>query len=138
MGVAGGQAEFIVESLADGADRAIAYDGQRRAHIHAGHEGVGSDTAFVHALIGEAEPFDLFARSGCFFRKDRLAHRRSRPDLHEAGSHQLRADPLVELADGEHQATVLVEERRRPGEGKGMISYADELSSKTQEKIAKP
>ena len=41
-----------------------------------------------------------------------LRNRRAGPDLHHAGGHELRADPLVELADGEHEAVVLVQERR--------------------------
>ena len=56
--VALGQAELFVESLADRADRAIADDGQLRPHIHAGHKAVGRSAGFVHALIGEAQPFD--------------------------------------------------------------------------------
>ncbi len=46
------------------------------------------------------------------------------PDLHQAGGHQLRADPLVELADGEDQAAVFVEEGWGPGEFEGVVSYA--------------
>ena len=131
-GVTGGQAEFIVECLADSTDRAVANDGERRADIHSGHEGIGRRSGFFHPLIGEAKAPNFIAS------EERSARWASGPDLHEASGHQLRADPLVELAYGEYQAAVLVEKRRRPGEGKGIISDADELSAKTQEKIAEP
>jgi hypothetical protein len=49
----------LVDGLADRADRAVADDGQLRAHIHSGHEAVGRRAGFVHALIGEAQSLRL-------------------------------------------------------------------------------
>ncbi len=57
-----GQAELVVDSLADCADRAVADDGEWRTNIHSGHEAVGWRAGFVHALIGEPHPFDFVAR----------------------------------------------------------------------------
>ena len=129
MRVAVGQAELLVDGLADCADRAVADDSELRAHIHSGHEAVGGRAGFVHALIGEAQAFDLLAL------EKRRADRRAGPDLDQAGGHQLRADPLVELADGEHQAAVLVEEGRGPGQREGMVLDAEQRSGRAQGSI---
>ena len=131
VGVALGQAELFVQSLADCADRAVAYDGELGADIHAGHEAFGRMAGLVHALIGEAQAFDFFAG------EERCGDRSAGPDLDQASGHQLRADPLVELADGEHEAGVLVEEGRSPGQREGVVFDADEPSECAEKRVGR-
>jgi hypothetical protein len=49
----------------------------------------------------------------------------------------LRADPLVELANGEDEAAVFVEEFWCPGEFEGVVSYARQFAPKTEKMISK-
>ena len=116
-----GQTEALVEPLADRADGAVAHDGELRANVHAGHEAVGGRAELVHALIGEAEAGYAAILRVRDAGEDGAADGSARPDLHEAVGHELRADPLIELADGEDQAALLVQKRRRPGQLEGMI-----------------
>ncbi len=129
--VALGQAEFLVKGLAHRAHRAVAHDGQLRAHVHSGHEAVGGSAGLVHALVGEAQTFDSVAV------KERLADRSARPDLHQAAGHQLRANPLVELADGEHQSAVLVKEGGCPGQFEGRVFDAEKRACGFQQCVSK-
>ena len=52
---------------------------------------------------------------------ERLGHGHAGPDLHGAGSHQLLADQLHELAQRHHQAAILVEERRDVGQLEAVV-----------------
>ncbi len=47
----------------------------------------------------------------------------------------MRADPLVELADGHHQAAVLVEEGWSPGQREGVVLDADEPSGGAEKSV---
>ena len=84
------QAEVAVELAADRADRPVAHDGQPRVDVHARHERRLGIALLVHALIGETHAQHAVALH------DRRAHRRARPYLHQAGAHQLVADPRHE------------------------------------------
>jgi hypothetical protein len=88
-----GQAELLVESLADRADRAIADHGQLRAHIHAGHKAVGRSAGFLHALIGKANA-GLFLPESSGALTGVPGQICTRPVAISC-----EADPLVELAD---------------------------------------
>ena len=106
--VAFGQAELRVELLADGADRAVADDGERGVDVHARHEAVARLALLIHALVEQADADDFVVLD------QRLGHRRAGPDLDRAGALDLGANPLHELAHREHQPAGLVQERRRP------------------------
>ena len=140
--VAGRQTETLVEPLADRADGAVAHDGELRANIHAGHEAIGRCAELVHTLIGETESGDTAALRVRRIGKERSADGCARPDLHKAASHQLRAHPLIELADGKDQAAAFVEKRRRPGQIEGRVSdpplfpESEKNISKTQKRGA--
>ena len=125
---ASGVLNFWSSALADGADGAIADDGELGADIHAGHEAVGGRAGLVDALIGEAKAGDGVAL------EERSGDGRAGPDLDQAGGHELRGDPLVELADGEDEAAVLVEEGGCPGEGEGVV-FDEEVAAETEDKI---
>ena len=131
-----GQTKALVEPLANRADGTVAHHGELRANIHAGHEAVGRRAEFVHALVGEAEAGDATILRVRDATKDGSTDGRARPDLHEAAGHQLRANPLVELADGKDQATAFVEKRRCPGQLEGKVTDPT-LFSKTKKKISK-
>ena len=133
--VTGRQAEALVEPLADRAYGAVAHHSELRAHIHAGHIALGRDAVLVHSLIGQAKSGDCSFCPAGVLREDGTAHRRSRPDLDEAGGHELRGDPLVELADRQHQPAVLVQEDRRPGQFESGI-FDPQRFSKAKEKIS--
>ncbi len=56
--------------------------------------------------------------------KEWCADGRAGPDLHQATGHELRTDPLIELADGENKAALLVKECGRPGQMEGMVAHS--------------
>jgi len=103
-----GHAELAVELLAERTDRAVADHGQRGADVHARRKRAGGRAVFLDALIDEAHADDLLVLD------ERGGRRRGGPDLHGAGAHRLRADPLHELAHGEHESVVFREEGRNP------------------------
>ena len=76
--VAFGQAELRVELLADGADRAVADNGERGVNVHARHEAVAGLALLIHALVEQADADDFVVLD------ERLGHRRAGPDLHRA------------------------------------------------------
>ena len=82
-----------VERLPHRAHRSVADHRQRRMHIHPGHESIRRRARAVDPLIGQPNPLDGVSLLARFAREDRRAHRRSRPYLHQAGGHQLRARP---------------------------------------------
>jgi hypothetical protein len=49
----------------------------------------------------------------------------------------LRANPLIELADGHHHAAVFIEERRSPRQGEGEIFDAKQRPSESKQRIPK-
>ena len=113
-----GRAENLVDGLADGADCAVANDGEARLHVHAGQVALGGRALFVYALVGQAESCNRAIG------KERLGDRRAGPDLHEAAGEKLRCDPLVELPERKQQASALVEEGGNPGQGEGVVADA--------------
>ena len=122
-----------VERLAHRAHRPVAHHGQRRVDIHPGHESIRRRARAIDPLIGQPNPFDGVSLLARVAREDRRAHRRSRPYLHQAGGHQLRSDPLVELAHGEHQPAVLVQKSRRPGQLERRILHAQQPAQPAQQ-----
>ena len=64
---------------------------------------------FVHALVHQPDADDLV------FLDQRLRHGRAGPDLHHPRAHDLLPYPLDELADGENQPALLVQEVRGVG-----------------------
>ena len=118
--------------MTDRADRPISDDRKRRAYIHSGSEAGLRVSLAVHTLIDQAHAQDLAILDEC------LVHRHPRPDLHCAARHQLRAYPLVELADGKHQPIFLVEETRRVGQFERVVSNAQNLAKRPQAAIAGP
>ncbi len=98
-GVALGQAEALVEALADCAHGAVADDRELRAHVHAGQEAAGGRAQLIHALIGKTDAGDAAVLGVGDAGEDRRGDGRAGPDLDEAARHQLRCDPLVELTD---------------------------------------
>ena len=87
-----GRTENFVDGLADGADCAVADDGEARLHVHAGQVALGGRALLAYALIRQAEAGD-----GAIG-EERLGDRRAGPDLHEAVGKNLGCDPLIELA----------------------------------------
>src|SRR5579884_3140576 len=81
-----GHAEVTVESAPNLTHRAIANHGEPRVNIHTG----------LAVLIGKANADDGVVVD------ERLGNRHGRPDLDQARGHELLADPLIELADGEN------------------------------------
>jgi hypothetical protein len=73
-------------------------------------EAIAGVFGFMRALVGDAESFYLIAG------EQRGADRASRPNLYQAGGHELRAYPLVKLADGENQTAMFMKESWGPGE----------------------
>ena len=126
-----GKSEALVESLADRAYRAVAHDRQLRAHVHTGHEAVGGCAELVHALVGEAQAFDSLAV------EERSADWRARPNLHQTAAHELRTDPLVELAHREHQSAVLLQECGSVGQFEGRVFHTEQRGCRFQQCIPK-
>ena len=101
--MAGGEAELFVELPANWTNRTIADDGQRGANIHAGGKAVGGVALLVCPLVHEADAGDFIPFH------QRFGDGGARPDLNRSGAHQLGADPLVELPDGQHQPAMLLQ-----------------------------
>lgn len=100
--VAFGHANHFVEPAADRADGAIADNGKFGADLSA----IGGEDHAGHFTV-----FDERFGDWC-----------GGPDLSEASHHHLLADPLVELAEGEDEAVLLVEEVRQKGTAKPWCS----------------
>ncbi len=84
--------------------RTISDHRQRRAHIHSWQK-IGIRISLqIGSLIRKPNAHDRI-----IFDK-RRSHRRSRPQLHQARSHQLLAHPLIELPQPEDQAVMLLHE----------------------------
>ena len=90
-------------------------------YIHAGHKARNGCALPVYSLVAEAHSGDLVAVPFGILFEERFTDRHRRPDLHQPRRHDLRAHPLVELADRHHQPAALVQELRRPWQMKGMI-----------------
>ena len=113
--VAGGQPEVLVQVPAHGSDRAVSHHGQAGADVHAGQVPGRGVSGRVGALVDQAHPDD-----SAFF-DQRLVDRHPRPELHQAGAHQLGPDPLVELTDGEYQPALFAQEGRNVGQLDGVL-----------------
>ena len=116
--IARGSSQPSVEVVTDRPDRPISDDRERRAYIHSGSEAGLRFSLAVHTLIEQAHTQDLAVLDQC------LVHRHPRPDLHRAARHQLRAYPLVELADGKYKPIFFVKETRRVGQFECIVSNA--------------
>ena len=110
----GGMPSLSVDRLAHRAHRPVAHHGQRRADIHPRHESVRRRARAIDALVGQPKPLteralpstsEIGALTGV------PGHICTRPVAISCD-----ADPLVELADGEDEPAVLVQERGRPGQ----------------------
>ena len=110
-----GQAELRVKLLADGADGAIADHGERGVDVHARHETVARFALLINALVQQTDADDLVIFD------ERLRYGSAGPNLDRASALDLGANPLHELAHREHQPTILVQERRRPGQLDGLM-----------------
>src|ERR1019366_4914733 len=108
----------------------ISDDRERRVYIHSGSEAGLRVSLAVHTLIEQAHTQDLAVLD------EWLGHRRPRPDLHRAARHQLRAYPLVELADGKYQPIFLVEETRRVRQFERVVSNTKNLAERPQAAVA--
>jgi hypothetical protein len=110
-----GKAEALVELSCHGPHGAIAHHGEGSPDVHAGHVARLGHPALVRPLVHQAD-----ADNPAVLDEGR-GHGGARPDLDHTGAHDLRADPLGELADGEDQAAVLLQEGRNVGEGEGVL-----------------
>ena len=108
-------AELRVELLADGADGAVADHGERGVDVHARHETVARFALLINALVQQPDADDLVIFD------ERFGYWRAGPNLDRASALDLGADPLHKLAHREHQPTILVQERRRPGQLDGLM-----------------
>src|SRR5208283_2085832 len=96
-----------VEFSADCSHWTVANDSERGVQIHAGSEPWLGTSLQIGALIGEAH-------SGNGVTCDqRLSDGHTRPNLHQTGRGDLIADPLIELAERQHEAIVFAHERWR-------------------------
>ncbi len=127
------QAEALVDLPADRADGPVADDGEGGADVHARHEARLGVPLPVGALVDQSHP------DHAALLEKRPRHRRSRPDLHQPGSHYLGADPLRELPDGEEESAFLAQEggnvgkrQRRSLIGKRPSKGADEPVGHTE------
>ena len=113
-----GRTQNLIDGLANGADGAVADDGEARLHVHAGQVAFSGRALLVDALVSQAQAGD-----GAIG-EERLGDRRAGPDLHKAAREKLRCDPLVELAERKQQASALVQEAGNPGQGEGVVADA--------------
>src|SRR6185312_1593885 len=100
------QTKLLIELPAHRSHWAVADHRERRTHIHSGQKVRTGIPMQIGSLIREPNSdyriiFD-----------HRRRHWRSRPQLHYSRTHQLLADPLVELTEPENQSVVLLHERR--------------------------
>ncbi len=108
--VAAGQAEEGVELAAHSAHGSIAHYGERGVQVHAGHVARIWVAFAIGALIEQPHAY----HAPVFHQRFGDGH--AGPDLDCAGVHGLRAGPLHELADGEEQSAIFVQEGRGPGQ----------------------
>ncbi len=118
-----------VNVAADRAHRTIADNRERRANFHPRSESCIGIAAAIHALIDEPDTANAAVVN------QRLACRHSRPDLHCAARHQLRADPLVELPDRKHKAVFLMQEARRVGKLEGLAIDLRQLARAAKQAV---
>ena len=99
-----GHAEMFVQLLAHGSYGTVGDDSERGMNIHAGHEAFRGGAFLSDSLIQQADADDFAVLD------ERLGYGSAGPDLHCACALDLSADPLHELAHGEHDAAFLVQE----------------------------
>ena len=126
------QTEALVQLSADGANRPVADHGEGGADVHPRHEsGVGGPVT-VGPLIREAHaPHPAIL-------DQRLRRGGSGPDLDDAGSHHLGADPLGKLSDGEQEAAVLPQERGNVGQREGVVLEGQDGSERADAHVGCP
>ena len=104
--MAGRHAKMFVELPANRPDRAVTDHRQSRFDVHTGREPGFGVALLIRTLIHQAHANHIVIVH------DRRGDGRARPDLHRAGAHELRANPLIKLADGHDQPAVLLQVRR--------------------------
>ena len=130
--MARGHSEQLVELSPHRAYRTVGHNGEARVHVHAGEVGRLGAAFLVHALVEEAHATHRPALD------EGLGHRGPGPDLDRAGGHDLASHPLHELAYGEDEAVLLVEEGRGEGQLDGVVLHLQQRAEGAQGPVGGP
>ncbi len=100
------QTKLLIELPAHRSHRAVADHRQRRANIHSRQKVRVWIPLQVRSLIREPNSDNRIIFD------QRSSDWRARPQLHDAGAHQLLAHPLIELPQSKNQSVMLLHKRR--------------------------